>query len=193
MKDEGKDLSKAEKAVKALLQSMGADLEDPNFKDTPTRVAKMFAHFFRNEEEERIKEIMSKVFPSKNDQMVIVKNIECFGMCPHHLVPIVYKVDIGYIPNGKVLGLSKLGRLAIALSSYPKLQEDFTKEIADVLERYINPAGVMVVVDGIHGCMRCRGIEMNATTTTSDVRGLLRMVDSARNEFLTLVERRGMV
>ncbi len=190
MKVVAKDLGRAEKAITELLKSMGVDLNDPNFKDTPHRVAKMYAHFFRDEEEASIKDIMERVFPSKNDQLVIVRDIECFGMCPHHLLPIVYKVDIGYIPNGKVLGLSKLGRLAIALSAYPKLQEDFTRDIADQMDKYLQPGGIMVVVDGLHGCMRCRGIEMNASTVTSDVRGLLRMVDSARNEFLTLVERR---
>lgn len=190
MKVVAKNLVTTEKAVKMLLESLGVDLSDPNFADTPHRVAKMYAHFFRDESDQAVEDIMTRVFPSTNDQLVIVRDIECFGMCPHHLLPIVYKVDIGYIPKGKVLGLSKLARLAIALSAYPKLQEDFTKDIADAMELYLAPGGVMVVVDGLHGCMRCRGVEMNASTITSDVRGLLRMVDSARNEFLTLAERR---
>lgn len=184
-------MDKLTKDIIEVLKDLGVDLEDANFKGTPERVAKMYKHFFRGSSPNDIRKIMEKVFPSSNDQMVIVSNIECFGMCPHHLVPIVYKVDIGYIPNGKVIGLSKLVRLCVALSGYPKLQEDFTKEIADVIEHYLNTSGLMVVVNGIHGCMRCRGVEQPAKTITSDVRGLLRMVPSARTEFLELIKKRG--
>lgn len=174
--------------VKQLLLSLGANLEDPNFKDTPLRVAKMFQHFFRDKQEEAIAEIATKVFPSKNDQLVIVKDIKCFGMCPHHLAPIEYNIAIGYVPQGKVLGLSKLARLAIAVTSYPKLQEDITKEIVDVLEEQLKPLGAMCVVNGLHGCMRFRGVEMESATITSDCRGVLRTVPEARAEFLNLLK-----
>ena len=181
-------IQKTEEAVKNLLLTLDIDLEDPNFKDTPYRVSKLFHHFFRNKQEEAVAEISTKVFPSKNDQLVIVKDIKCYGMCPHHLAPIEYNIAIGYVPKGKVLGLSKLARLAIAVTSYPKLQEDITKEIIDVLEEQLKPLGAMCVVNGIHGCMRFRGVEMDATTITSDCRGVLRTVPEARAEFLNLLK-----
>jgi len=178
---------KLERIINSLLLTLGVNLDDANFKDTPNRVTRMFLHFFRGKDDADIEKIMGKVFPSKNDQMVIVKDIECFGMCPHHLVPIVYSVTIGYVPQGQVIGLSKLARLAIALSSYPKLQEDFTTEIADAIQHKLMPQGVMVVVKGNHGCMKYRGVEMDSETITSDCRGVLRDEPEARMEFLELI------
>lgn len=166
---------------------------EPNWKDspdmvgTPERVARMFRHFFRNHKQEEVDKQMSKVFPTTNDQLVIVKDIEAFGMCPHHLLPIVYKVHIGYIPNGKAVGLSKLARLAIILAGYPKLQENYTNEIANEIEKALKPRGIMVVVSGVHGCMRCRGVELDSSTITSDCRGDMRNEPEARSEFLQLI------
>jgi len=160
---------------------------NPDMVETPKRFEKMLKHFFRGYTKEELDEQI-KVFPTNNDQMVIVKDIECFGMCPHHLLPIIYKVNIGYIPNGFALGLSKLGRIAILLSAKPELQENFTTNIAKELDERLKPLGVMVVVDGIHGCMRCRGVEMNSSTITSDCRGAFRVNNSAREEFLNLIK-----
>lgn len=175
--------------IKRLLELLGSDIKDPNFEETPQRVVKMLKHFFRNEQKEVIANISRKVFPSDNDQLVIVKDIECFGMCPHHLLPVVYNVAIGYVPKGKVLGLSKLARLAIAVCSFPKLQEDITREITDELEKMLETLGVMVVMKGKHGCMRCRGVEMDASAITSDCRGVLRTKPAARMEFLELLNQ----
>lgn len=176
-----------EKAVQDMVSALNPEYEDnPDMKETPARVVKMYEHFFRNED---YAHHFAKVFPTDNDQMVIVKDIECFGMCPHHLLPIVYSVDIGYIPNGLALGLSKLARIAIAIASYPKLQENMTKEVADVFERHLNPLGIMIVVRGIHNCMRCRGVEQNAETITSDCRGVLRDKPEARMEYLLLSQK----
>ena len=161
---------------------------DPDMRETPDRYIRMLDHFFRGYRKSEMEHQLSKVFPTTNDQMVIVKNIECFGMCPHHLVPIVYKVSIGYIPNGKAIGLSKLARLAVMLSATPKLQENFTSEIANMLEERLLPLGVMVIVEGVHGCMRTRGVEQNSTCITSDCRGVLREKAEAREEFLKLIK-----
>lgn len=177
------------KDFRKVLSDLGVNLDDPNFKDTPLRVARMYMHFFRNERSRVVKSIKRKVFPSKNDQIVLVKDIVCFGMCPHHLLPVIYDVAIGYIPNGKVLGLSKLARLAIAECSYPKLQEDVTKEIADTLEDILDTKGLIVIMTGQHSCMKCRGIEMNAECVTSDCRGILRDPGS-KSEFLKLLGNR---
>lgn len=183
------DINKLEILIADFLKELKPDFKQhPDFKETPKRVAKMYAHFFRDSEQSEITEIMEKVFPTNNDQLVIVKDIEAFGLCPHHLLPIVYKIHIGYIPNGKALGLSKFARLSIALAGYPKLQENLTSEIADALEQYLEPLGLMVVVNGVHGCMRCRGVEMDSATITSDCRGILREKQEARMEFLELVK-----
>lgn len=159
----------------------------PDMIGTPERVAKMFEHFFRNHKQEEIDVQLSKVFPTTNDQLIIVKDIQTFGLCPHHLLPIVYNIHIGYIPNGKALGLSKLARLSILLAAYPMLQENYTNKIADELEKALSPLGIMVVVSGVHGCMRFRGVERNATTMTSDCRGVMREKSEARSEFLQLI------
>ncbi len=172
--------------VSEMITLLGGDLEDPNFKETPGRVAKAMIHFFRNDKDEMVKDLKAKVFPSTNDQMVIVRNIEAFGMCPHHLLPVEYDIAIGYIPNGKVLGLSKLARLAITLSSYPKLQEDITSEIAGEMVDILEVKDVMVVVNGIHGCMRFRGVEMDSSAVTSDCRGRFRQGE-VKAEFLRLM------
>lgn len=138
-----------ETSIADILQNLAPGWnKNPDMKETPFRVAKMYRHFFRNDVEETLIDLKKKVFPTDNDQMVIVKDIECFGMCPHHLLPIIYKVHIGYIPKGKAVGLSKLARLAIALSSFPKIQENFTTEIAKAVEQALEPSGVMVVVNG---------------------------------------------
>lgn len=184
-------MDKLEQIFAEALKELGVNLKDPNFIDTPKRVAKSMRHFFRNERDEVIADIKKKVFPSSHDQIVMVKDIEAFGMCPHHLLPIIYNVAIGYIPHGKVLGLSKLARLAIAEFSYPKLQEDATKDIADTMEDMLNTRGIMVVVKGVHGCMRCRGIEMNSTCITSECRGILRADGGAKSEFLKLLGNGG--
>lgn len=180
------DKLKLKQKFEAVIDELNADWKtDPDMKDTPERLANMYAHFFRNED---VDQHLIKRFPSRNSQMVVVKNIECFGMCPHHFAPIIYKVHIGYIPSGWVLGLSKLARIAIALSSYPKLQENFTTEIADVIEKNLKPRGVMVIVDGIHGCMRCRGVEQNASTITSDLRGEYKKDRITTQEFIEYIK-----
>ena len=173
--------------VGKILQELGVDLTDQNFLETPWRVAKMLRYFFRDDKDKVVLDVEKKVFPTTNDQIVLIKGIECFGMCPHHLLPIRYRVAIGYVPNKKVLGLSKLPRLAMAVCSYPKLQEDATREIADVIEKLIGQKGIMVIMWGEHGCMRCRGIEMKAEVVTSECRGIFREDGNAKDEFLKLL------
>ena len=185
------DMEMLEKKVAEFLQVLKPDYKfNPDFKDTPNRVARMYSLFFKDKdnESEEVEKILSKTFPTNNDQMIIIKDIECFGMCPHHLLPIIYNIDIGYIPNGLALGLSKFARLAICLSKYPKLQENFTTEITVSINKYLKPKGVMVVVNGLHGCMRCRGVEMNSSTVTSDIIGTFKTQLQSRQEFLELIK-----
>ena len=173
--------------MEKFLETVNPDYKnDPDMKGTPERLGRMYEHFFRNEDVECH---FDKKFPTTNDQMIIVKDIEAIGMCPHHLVPIIYTVHIGYIPNGYAIGLSKLARVAIGLASYPKLQENYTEEIKTKIKEHINPRGVMVVVDGVHGCMRTRGVEQaNSSTVTSAVDGIFMEKDTAKQEFLKLIE-----
>lgn len=174
-------------ATTDLVKSLNPEyMENPDMKGTPERLERMFSHFFRNED---VEHHFEKKFPTTNDQMIIVRDIEVIGMCPHHFVPIIYKVHIGYIPDGWAIGLSKLARIAISLASYPKLQENFTDEIVQVIKKNLNPRGIMVVVDGIHGCMRCRGVQQNdSSTITSAIDGLFMEKDTAKEEFLKLIK-----
>lgn len=142
--------------------------QDPDMTDTPQRIAKLYAHFFRNESPEKH---FQKKFPTDNSRLVVVKNIECCGTCPHHFLPVIYKIHIGYEPNGWVLGLSKFNRIASALSSYPKLQENFTLELVNALYKNLHPKSVIVVIKGIHVCMVSRGIEKKNKVITSSIHG----------------------
>jgi GTP cyclohydrolase I len=159
-------------------------------KDTPKRVAKAWlelAEGFYNTEE-KLQEILRAKFPSDYDEMVIVRNIETVGLCPHHFLPILYDISIGYIPDkdGFVVGLSKLPRLAELLSSKPILQEQLAVDICATLVNNLNPRGVGVIIVGRHGCMNCRGVKMrDADTVTTKLWGcILRNEDNAKEEFL---------
>lgn len=160
-------------------------INDPDMIDTPSRLGKMYMHFFRNDDP---KTHLVKKFPTNNDQLVIVKDIECFGMCPHHLLPVIYKVHIGYNPNGWALGLSKFARIANAVVSYPKLQENITSEIVDVVYDGLKPNGVIVVVEGIHNCMRCRGVEQKSKVITSALRGNMANDPQKTEDFLNMIK-----
>ncbi|TAH59921.1 MAG: GTP cyclohydrolase I [Gottschalkiaceae bacterium] len=174
-------------ATTDLVESLNPDYQnDPDMKGTPERLQKMYQHFFRNED---IEYHFEKKFPTTNDQMVVVRNIEVIGMCPHHFVPIIYRVSIGYIPDKWAIGLSKLARIAIGLASYPKLQENYTDEIVQAIKKHLKPKGVIVVVDGVHGCMRCRGVQQSESSTiTSSIDGIFMDKDTAKQEFLKLIK-----
>ena len=173
------------------LEQMGLDLDDVNFKDTPKRVSRALIEIFSgvNETEEQVNNILSTAFPSNGQNSIImVQNIKTYSMCPHHLLPVEYKIDIGYIPSvdGEVLGISKLARLAEVLGKRPVLQESLTNDIVKALEK-INPDGVMVIVEGRHFCMRMRGVQKDeASVITSSVSGNFKLDLNCRQEFLQL-------
>lgn len=179
--------------VKHILCGLGVDLEDPNFKETPDRVARAYLELCRglcNREE--IDDILSRTFPSTYDEMIVVTDIDAVGLCPHHLMPVRYRIHVGYIPaeDGQVLGLSKIPRLVCLMAARPVMQEQLTVEIADAFEKALGPLGVMVVVNGGHSCMQCRGIKQgDSRMITSAVRGVFRDDAAPRNEFLTFVEK----
>lgn len=175
---------------KGLNQEYGLDLSDVNFKDTPKRVARAFAEIFEGVKntEEQITAIINTSFPSTNDEMVVVKDIRCYSMCPHHLLPVEYCMHVGYIPKGRVLGISKLARIADILAKRPVIQETFTVDVVKALQK-LEVQGAMCLVNGIHYCMRMRGIhQANSTTTTSAIYGAFNKIE-ARSEFLAIINR----
>jgi GTP cyclohydrolase I len=176
-----------------ILRGLGIDyLNDRNFFDTPKRIADMYDEVFNgllDESLEDLEDHLTKTFPCSYDQMIVEKGIETWGMCPHHFLPVKYMVDVGYLPSQDVLGLSKLPRVVQVLSRRPVLQEQFTEDIVNYLERVLKPRGAMVKVTGLHLCMVIRGSKSHGTETiTSALTGVFRETPSLKEEFLSFVK-----
>ena len=174
--------------IVTTLQALGLDLSDPNFKDTPDRMVRMYNEIFDGlkDTERKTKEILVRTFPSEYNGMIVSEGIRVYSMCGHHLVPIVLDVVIGYIPNGKILGLSKLARVADLFAKRPLIQEDYTEQLASAIMTTLNPLGVGVYVSGLHYCQTMRGAkQQNARMITTSVYGCFREDEKTRNEFLT--------
>lgn len=168
------DIEKAKVAVKMLLEAIGENPDREGLKETPNRVAKMYAEVLEGNDK-TAKEHLSKVFESENSDIVIEKNIEFHSMCEHHLLPFFGKVHIAYIPNGKVVGLSKMGRLVDVFAKRLQLQEQMTAQIADSMMSELDTLGVMVVVEAEHTCMTMRGVKKsNSKTVTLATRGSIK-------------------
>lgn len=184
-------LTGAETHIKAALEIMGMDLDNPSTKNTPARFVKYLAEFFQVIDLEKA---LGPKFDSPDNAMVIQSNIPFRMICEHHLLPATGKTAIGYVPHGQVVGLSKLTRLVQAVGTEkPSLQEHICDRIAELLKDHIKPLGVMVVIEAEHGCMACRGINApGVITTTSVLKGVFRNNSEARQEFLALANiRRG--
>jgi len=176
------------RGIRDILTAMNLDLSDPNFKHTPFRILQSFYEIFEGlYNEEEIEEILSTSFPSNYEGIVLADNIECFSMCPHHFLPVQYTINLGYISMQKMIGLSKLPRLAELLAKRPVLQETLTAELADVLYETLDADGVMCVVEGQHMCMTMRGVKQrSASVITSAIRGTFKDYN-VRTEFLRLI------
>jgi len=187
------DIKKLEEAAKMMLEALGEDPEREGLKKTPCRVAQALMFFTRGYET-NIEEICNgAVFNENTDEMVIVKDIDIYSLCEHHLVPFFGKVHIGYLPNNKVLGLSKLARIAEMFSRRLQVQERLTKQIADALQDILKPAGVAVVIECTHMCMVMRGVEKtSAHTITSSMTGVFRDDARTRTEFFQLIRKGGI-
>lgn len=157
-----------------LKKRFGLNLKDLNFTDTPKRVARAYMEIFEGiNNKEGIKDILSTAFPSTYDGMIIIDNITAFSMCPHHFLPVEYRVSVAYISENKMLGISKLPRLIEMLAKQPILQEDFTEQITVTLMNELKAKGAMVQVYGKHMCMRMRGVKSpESVTITSSVKGI---------------------
>ena len=179
---------KIEDAVKVILENVGEDPNREGLLKTPLRVAKSF-EFLTSGYSKDPKEILnSALFTSSNDEMVLVRDIEFYSLCEHHLLPIIGKVHVAYIPNGKVVGLSKIPRVVEVFARRLQIQEQLTEQIADAIDEAIAPKGVAVVVQARHMCMEMRGVQkINSTTISSALRGLFKSDLRTRNEFFNLI------
>ncbi|XP_014219411.1 GTP cyclohydrolase 1 isoform X2 [Copidosoma floridanum] len=175
-------------SYKLLLQALGENVERQGLLKTPERAAKAMLFFTKGYDQSLEDVINDAIFDEDHDEMVVVKDIEMFSMCEHHLVPFYGKVSIGYLPCKKILGLSKLARIVEIYSRRVQVQERLTKQIAEAVTKAIQPAGVAVVVEGVHMCMVMRGVQkINSKTITSTMLGVFRDDPKTREEFLNLV------
>ena len=168
---------------------LGYDIKDDNFAETAKRAAKGFHELVNDQKQvkDEVTALISKTFPAKYTEMVISKHNTAFGVCPHHLLPVIYRISMAYIPVDKVLGLSKLSRLARMIARGPRLQEDLTHELADILHRQLASQGSAVYIEGLHMCMAARGVGAHeARLVTSGVRGVFLEL-ATREEFIKLV------
>jgi GTP cyclohydrolase I len=179
---------KIENAVKIILENIGEDPNREGLLKTPLRVAKSFEFLTKGYKQDP-KEILNQaLFTTTNDEMVLVRDIEFYSLCEHHLLPIIGRVHVAYIPNGKVVGLSKIPRIVEVFARRLQIQEQLTEQIADAINDTIKPKGVAVVVHARHMCMEMRGVEkINSTTVSSALRGLFKSDLKTRNEFFNLI------
>lgn len=177
-----------EQAVTKVLELLGEDPKREGLEKTPSRVAKALK-FLTEGYEQNPEEILGEaLFTTSNDEMVLVRDIEFYSMCEHHMLPIIGRVHVAYIPDGKVVGLSKIPRIVNVYARRLQIQEQMTEQIADAILSTIKPKGVAVVVHARHMCMEMRGVQkINSTTVSSALRGLFKSDERTRSEFYNLI------
>jgi GTP cyclohydrolase IA len=183
------DQQRIERAVREILIAVGEDPDREGLLDTPARVARMYAEQFAGLRQ-RPEDVVRTMFDEEHDEIVLVRDIEMYSMCEHHLVPFMGKAHIGYMPNakGEITGLSKLARVVDVFARRPQVQERMTCQIADALMTCLEPRGVIVVLEAEHLCMTMRGVRKpGAKTVTSAVRGIFRDEASTRSEAMSLM------
>lgn len=172
----------------AIIQSIGEDLQRPGLLDTPSRAAKAFEYLTKGYNQTLDEVINNALFPSDSNEMIVVKDIELYSMCEHHLLPFIGKAHVAYIPTGKVLGLSKVARIVDMYARRLQIQEQLTTQVASTIESVTGAAGVGVIVEAKHMCMMMRGVEkQNSVMKTSAMLGHFRTNQATRTEFLSLV------
>jgi len=183
------DQDRAERAVRELLLALGEDPNREGLQETPARVARAFKENFEGLWQ-RPEEVLTTTFDIGHEELVIIRDIEVFSHCEHHLTPFHGVAHVGYIPSGKITGLSKVARLVDLYARRPQVQERLTTQIADAMVEILNPLGVIVIIDCEHLCMSMRGVRKSqARTTTSAVRGALRDA-TTRAEAISLITNR---
>ena len=182
------DQKKIDEGVKLLLEGIGEDVKREGLLETPRRVAKMCEEIFGGLKTDA-EEYLVKTFTATNNEIIVEKEIPFYSMCEHHLLPFYGKAHIGYIPDGKVVGLSKLARTVEVYGKRPQIQEQMTAQIADDIMKYLNPKGVIVVLEAEHMCMTMRGVRKPGTLTTTLVtRGAFEQNQELKNTFFQLIK-----
>ena len=175
-------------AIKQILEHVGEDVNREGLIKTPQRVQKAWEFMCSGYDQDPQEIIKSALFTSTNDEMVVVKDIEFYSNCEHHMLPIIGKVHVAYIPNGKVIGLSKIPRVVDVFARRLQIQEQLTEQIADAINEALSPKGVAVVIDARHMCMEMRGVQkICSTTVTSALRGLFKQNKKTKDEFLSII------
>ena len=184
------NLGDVETAVQTILRAVGEDPEREGLKRTPQRIARMYAELLSGYQMDPAKLVNDALFDVKYDEMVIVRDIEFYSLCEHHMLPFIGRVHVAYIPDGKVLGLSKIPRIVDLYARRLQVQERMTRQIADFIRDVLHPQGVGVVVEALHLCMSMRGVQKhNARLTTSAMHGAFRANAPTRQEFLDNISR----
>jgi GTP cyclohydrolase I len=172
----------------SLLKYIGEDVNREGLRQTPIRAAKAFEYLTKGYKDDVEKIVNNAIFTSDNDEMVIVKDIEMYSLCEHHLLPFFGRCHVGYLPKGKIIGLSKIARIVDVYARRLQVQENLTKQIAEAISKYTGALGVGVVVEAKHLCMMMRGVEkQNSVMKTSCMLGSFRKDSATRSEFLSLI------
>jgi GTP cyclohydrolase I len=181
-------------AVRTILEAIGEDPNREGLVKTPSRVARMYGELTAGYHVDPVKLINDAVFEVDYDEMVIVRDIDFYSLCEHHMLPFIGRCHVGYIPRGRVIGLSKIPRIVEMYARRLQLQERMTQEIANFLNDTLHPMGVAVVAEGVHMCSAMRGVKKaNARMVTSAMLGIFKSRDSTRNEFLNNISREHLV
>ena len=174
---------------KKLLKEIGEDTNRKGLKSTPKRAAEAFQYLTKGYREDILTIVNNAVFDSDKDEMIIVKDIELYSLCEHHLLPFFGKCHVGYLPDGKIIGLSKIARIVDVFARRLQVQENLTKQIAETIMQFTEAKGVGVVIEAKHLCMMMRGVEkQNSSLITSCMLGQFRSQISTRSEFLSLIK-----
>ena len=182
------DNDKIENLTKQLIEEIGEDPSREGLLKTPSRVSKAWSFFSGGYNQDLNKIINNAVFNEDATDMVVVRDVEFFSLCEHHLIPFFGRAHVAYLPNGKVIGLSKIPRIIDMFSRRLQVQERLTRQIAETVKEILDPIGVAVIMEGQHMCMQMRGVEkQNSLTTTSSMLGKFRESDRTRSEFLSII------
>jgi len=188
----GTETDEIQGLVEQLLGLLGEDPARDGLVKTPERVAKAFRFFTQGYQEDPEEILNGALFPIEYDEMVVIRDIDFFSLCEHHLLPFYGKCHVAYLPNGRIVGLSKIPRLVEVYSRRLQVQERLTVQIAEALQQKLNPQGVAVVMEARHLCMMMRGVETpNAVAVTSSMQGVFQSQQKTREEFLQLIRRSG--